>query len=215
MTAAVWTYVHCRCLLARNCTTNCSIFCWRVTVLRIAAVRFWWLVCHFFVNLSLFDCLPRVQLCRGWGWECGGGGGRGGGGARTSGEMGTRQVASMGAKFRYRASKVVCSPPPSTFAVYCGPGSPHVSLLSLPPFALCCVAPSRTSEDCNGNECFEGKKCACDEMWTGPQCLAAAGFDDYVYEVSIFVSLLFRGDGDWEKVGLGRLLPVCTWWEEL
>ncbi|CAM9322280.1 unnamed protein product [Pylaiella littoralis] len=39
-----------------------------------------------------------------------------------------------------------------------------------------------TSDDCNGNECFEGKKCKCTDMWTGPQCRAAAASDDYVYQ---------------------------------
>lgn len=58
----------------------------------------------------------------------------------------------------------------------------HLPLLSSTR-SLVLLAFRRTSEDCNGNECFEGKKCECDEVWTGPQCRAAAAGDDYVYEV--------------------------------
>lgn len=46
----------------------------------------------------------------------------------------------------------------------------------------------RDSDDCNGNECFNGKSCKCDEMWTGPNCLAAAGSYDHVYEVRLFLT---------------------------
>ncbi|CBJ31299.1 Beta-1,6-glucan active enzyme, family GH16 [Ectocarpus siliculosus] len=40
----------------------------------------------------------------------------------------------------------------------------------------------RTSDDCNDNECYEGKRCRCSDMWTGPRCLAATASYDYVYD---------------------------------
>ena len=80
-------------------------------------------------------------------------------------------------------------PPPPHLLFAVAPANPPPA--PLPPVlcfdrCLCSVWCDRTSEDCNGNECLDGKKCKCDDdnMWTGPQCRAATAGDDYVYEVS-------------------------------